>query len=248
MGHQKRCTFSRSYGAMLPSSFTRVLSSAWEFSSCPPVSDYGTVCVSWSLGAFPGSVGSVTSAKWPGLAARCWPSGFAKRIHLPAFPGTTNARYTYPSPSPHRTDARCWNINQLPIDYAFLPRLRGRLTLRRWTLRKETLGFRRLTLRKETLGFRRGGFSPPLSLLMSAFALPIPPADLTIHLQRRTERSSTAHHRSDAPQASVYRLAPLNLPRRPTRPVSYYAFFKGWLLLSQPPGCLCLPTSFSTER
>src|ERR1700752_4792393 len=53
---------------------------------------------------------------------------------------------------------------------------------------------------------------------------------------------------SDAPQASVYRLAPLNLPRRPTRPVSYYAFFKGWLLLSQPPGCLCLSTSFSTER
>ena len=46
--------------------------------------------------------------------------------------------------------------------------------------------------------------------------------------------------------ASVYRLAPLNLPRRPTRPVSYYAFFKGWLLLSQPPGCLCLSTSFST--
>ena len=51
-----------------------------------------------------------------------------------------------------------------------------------------------------------------------------------------------------APRASVYRLAPLNLPRRPTRPVSYYAFFKGWLLLSQPPGCLCLPTSFTTER
>ena len=26
---------------------------------------------------------------------------------------------------------------------------------------------------------------------MSAFALPIPPADLTVHLQRPTERSST---------------------------------------------------------
>lgn len=48
------------------------------------------------------------------------------------------------------------------------------------------------------------------------------------------------------PRASVHSLAPLNLPRRPTRPVSYYAFFKGWLLLSQPPGCLCLSTSFST--
>src|SRR5688572_20109972 len=58
-----------------------------------------------------------------------------------------------------------------------------------------------------------------------------------------------AEHRSvSAPQASVYRLAPLNLPRRPTRPVSYYAFFKGWLLLSQPPGCFSLPTSFSAER
>src|SRR5215204_5822531 len=82
---------------------------------------------------------------------------------------------------------------------------------------------------------------------MSAFALPIPPACVSTHLQRLTERSSTAHTMC-APRASVHRLAPLNLPRRPTRPVSYYAFFKGWLLLSQPPGCLCLPTSFPTER
>ncbi len=36
-------TFSRSYGANLPSSFTRVLSSALEYSSCPPVSVCGTV-------------------------------------------------------------------------------------------------------------------------------------------------------------------------------------------------------------
>src|SRR5688500_19435071 len=83
---------------------------------------------------------------------------------------------------------------------------------------------------------------------MSAFALPIPPRDLSIPLRRLTERSSTACTRGCTPQASVDRLAPLNLPRRPTRPVSYYAFFKGWLLLSQPPGCLCLSTSFSTER
>ena len=30
------------------------------------------------------------------------------------------------------------------------------------------------------------------------------------------------------------------------RPVSCYAIFKGWLLLSQPPGCLSIPTSFPT--
>lgn len=39
--------------------------------------------------------------------------------------------------------------------------------------------------------FRRAGFSPALSLLMSAFALLIPPACLTAHLHRLTERSPT---------------------------------------------------------
>src|SRR5437899_1296529 len=48
--------------------------------------------------------------------------------------------------------------------------------------------------------------------------------------------------------ASVSCLAPLHLRRRLTRPVSCYAFFKGWLLLSQPPGCLCVSTSFTTEH
>ena len=30
--------------------------------------------------------------------------------------------------------------------------------------------------------------------------------------------------------------------------MSYYALFQGWLLLSQPPGCLRTPTTFSTEH
>ena len=34
------------------------------------------------------------------------------------------------------TSSRPWNINQVPIDYAFRPRLRGRLTLRGLTLRR----------------------------------------------------------------------------------------------------------------
>ena len=48
------------------------------------------------------------------------------------------------------------------------------------------------------------------------------------------------------PAASVPSLAPLNFWRVTARLVSYYALFKGWLLLSQPPGCLGSPTSFST--
>ena len=50
-----------------------------------------------------------------------------------------------------------------------------------------------MNVAQETLGFRRAGFSPALSLLMSAFALPIPPACFSTHLQRPTERSPTIY-------------------------------------------------------
>ena len=52
------------------------------------------------------------------------------------------------------------------------------------------------------------------------------------------------HHCKSA--ASVVCLAPVHFRRRVTRLVSCYALFEGWLLLSQPPSCLCIPTSFST--
>ena len=91
-----------------------------------------------------------------------------------------------PSPggaSPHasflRNCERYGNINPFPIDYAFQPRLRGRLTL----------GQIDFTL--ETLGFRRRGISPLFSLLIPAFSLLIPPAILSDHLQRLTECSPT---------------------------------------------------------
>src|SRR6266705_7124704 len=48
--------------------------------------------------------------------------------------------------------------------------------------------------------------------------------------------------------ASVLNLIPDGLSAlKHIRPVSYYALFKGWLLLSQPPGCLDTPTSFATQ-
>jgi hypothetical protein len=59
--HQKGRTFSRSYGTILPSSFTRVLSCALVFSTCLPVSVFGTVFHKLWLAAFPGSVASMTS-------------------------------------------------------------------------------------------------------------------------------------------------------------------------------------------
>ncbi|KAG8275544.1 hypothetical protein J6590_083160 [Homalodisca vitripennis] len=44
---------------------------------------------------------------------------------------------------------------------------------------------------QKPLDFRRECFSHSLSLLMSAFSLPIPPANFTVHLHRLTERSAT---------------------------------------------------------
>src|SRR5215469_3396752 len=48
--------------------------------------------------------------------------------------------------------------------------------------------------------------------------------------------------------ASVRDLSPDHFRRGITRPVSYYALFQGWLLLSQPPGCLGDPTTFPTKH
>jgi hypothetical protein len=43
-------------------------------------------------------------------------------------------------------------------------------------------------------------------------------------------------------------LSPVHYRRGTPRPVSYYALFKWWLLLSQHPGCPRGSTSFRTER
>ena len=75
---------------------------------------------------------------------------------------------------------RLGNVRPIPIGYGFRPRLRG------------PANPARIDLAQEPLDFRRAGFSPALTLLMSAFALPMPPACLAAHLRRPTERSATA--------------------------------------------------------
>src|SRR6266853_2225810 len=134
---------------------------------------------------------------------------------------------------------RLGTINPIPIGYGSRPHLRG------------PANPARINLAQEPLDLRRQSFSLCLSLLMSAFSLAIPPAWLTPHLQRPRQRSATActTRRSRTPTASVHGLSPVTFSAQDglTRPVSYYAFFKGWLLLSQPPGCLGLPTSLTTS-
>ena len=84
-----------------------------------------------------------------------------------------------------------------------------------------------------------------ISLLTPAFSLPCSPPLLPIRLLRSWNAPlPLTFNRKSA--ASVVCLAPVHFRRRVTRLVSCYALFEGWLLLSQPPSCLCIPTSFST--
>lgn len=93
------------------------------------------------------------------------------------------------------------------------------------------------------MGFRGIGFSPMFALLKPTFSLPPRPRLLTLPLHPSAERSPTIHiHNFGAS------LSPVHFRRKGAGPVSCYALFKGWLLLSQPPGCLRTPTSLTTER
>src|SRR6202042_2932743 len=112
-------------------------------------------------------------------------------------------------------------------------RLRDRLTLRRLTLRRNPWTFGDTVFHSVCR----------YSCQHSHFRRLQEASRLSLH--RPTERSATAS--CDA-QASAHGLSPVtSSAQKPLfRPVSCYAFFKGWLLLSQPPGCFGISTSFPT--
>ena len=92
--HRQGRTFSRSYGTILPSSFTRVLSSALVFSTHPPVSVYGTVLCYLCLEDFPGSMASSPSSL-------CWDPTSHLRIYvIPDLPKITPYMLVPGQPTP----------------------------------------------------------------------------------------------------------------------------------------------------
>ena len=120
---------------MLPSSLTRVLSSALEYSSHPPVSVCGTVpynltleILSWhdDSTCFASLIAPLAFA--PRLRWRiCLPPSAARKLR-PDLPFSGQAS---PYASSPRSCKRYGNMNPFPISYAFRPHLRGRLTLGR---------------------------------------------------------------------------------------------------------------------
>ncbi len=105
----------------------------------------------------------------------------------------------------------------------------------------------RMTRAAEPSGIRWGGFSPPSRYsYRHSHSPPLHPpspgdfaADGDAPLPSRPERRSRGFGGRLEPRWILGAAAP--------RPVSYYALFQGWLLLSQPPGCLRAATSFPTE-
>ncbi len=158
---------SRSYACILPSSFSRVLSSALVYSTSPPVSVSGTV---YMEELFPGTT---------------W------------LPLQSNKERQRPQSV---TTSRPTNINVVPIDYAFRPRLRGRLTLLRLTLSRNPWTFGE-------------GVSHPLyrySCQHSHFRYLQEPSRVSLH--QPTERSATACKAS--PKLRCMALAPVHFRRK----------------------------------
>src|SRR5580698_2877068 len=163
--------------------------------------------------------------------------GFGYGLMRKLFPGTSSPPGQSSKTERHKRSVTfLWltTINVIPIDYAFRPRLRDRLTLRRLTLRRNPWTFGDTVFHSVCR----------YSCQHSHFRWLQQPS--RVCLQNLTERSATARLR--APKASAHGLSPVtSSAQKPLiRPVSCYAFFKGWLLLSQPPGCFGISTSFPT--
>ena len=167
----------------MPNSFSTVLSSALVFSTCPPVSVWGTIyeeAISWKL-------------------SFC--------IHNPI------SEYKTQIPS---LILWCRNINLLPIDYAFRPRLRDRLTLRRLPLHRNPW----------TFGEKVSHLLYRYSCQHSHFQ----------YLHHSSQNSFNGLWNAPLPfiqkyefASSVYHFSPVTFSAQKSliRLVSYYAFFKG---------------------
>src|SRR5204862_7483231 len=141
---------------------------------------------------------------------------------LELFPGTPTLPRQSDKPkqlSRFVTSSRPRNINLVPIDYGFRPRLRGRLTLRGLTLRRNPWTFGdSVSHTVDRYSCQHSRFCYLQHASQHTFA-GLQNAPLLIK-----ETSGLSN-----PASSVYGFSPVTFSARDglTRPVSYYAFFKG---------------------
>ena len=128
---------------------------------------------------------------------------------------------------------RCGNINPLSIVYAFRPWLRSRLTLGGITFprKPQTYGEQDFHLLYR-YSCRHTHLLPLQPFFRSTFTAD---SNAPLPIQLLGSRGFGEY------------LIPVHLRRFKSRPVSYYALFKWWLLLSQHPGCHGIKTSSITK-
>ncbi len=188
--HASEHPFFRRYGIILPSSLTRVRSSALASSASPPVSVCGTG--GWPLPATPfvpvqarvpcGAPHGARSCSLLGLAAYQLERPSSGRA--PCRPGSR--RFSAPN--------RCWNLHQLSIAYALRPRLRPDSPAAECPC-------------SGTLGLPAVGVRTPPALLIPTFALVRRPAGLALDL-RPAHDAPLPPARAGRSRASVGRLSP----------------------------------------
>ena len=123
--YDRRHPLSRSYGASLPSSLTKVLPFALVFSTRLPVSVCGTDTQDSSLRGFSWQQGSTTSASWARIRASAQPADLP--TGLIAYTLTPTLPFVGWPTSLRPPIARLeWfrNVDRMSITYAFRPRLR----------------------------------------------------------------------------------------------------------------------------
>ena len=118
-------------------------------------------------------------------------------------------------------------LEYLPVVHLLrsMPRIRSRLTLRRRSLLRNPYAFGG---KDSHLSFRYSYQHSHFPQVHRTFQFDFYPMGTLPYPVYFTYTAT----------ASVSYFSPGNLRRRVSRPVSYYALFKWWLLLSQHPGCL----------
>jgi hypothetical protein len=225
--HQLRPSFSRSYGCILPSSLTRVFPRTLGFSPRLPVSVLVRVQFA-SLEAFLGSVVRPDSLPPVGvgyLSVLGSQQGDLPPCQPTAFDAFFHSRARVPccvTPSSNGS-LQYRNFCLLSIAYALCLGLGPDLP---W-------------VDERCPGSLRLSVDPILTDLFATHTGILTSLRSTCpsgHASTPRERSPTHVLAHDA--ASVLYLSPGYFRRRASRPVSYYALFEWWLLLSQHPGCL----------
>ena len=187
-----------------------------------------------NLEAFLGSADLTTSALRLGLASRISNADLPASHSYALAPGSPTPGSPISLRPSIAHSCKYGNINPFSIRYGFRPLLRDRLTLGRLSLPRNPWVFGEQVFH---LFYRYSCQHNHFPTVHESFRF------------RFCLLGTLPYHSSlDKSEASAPCLAPLHFRRRIIRPVSYYAFFKRWLLLSQRPGCLYNATTLTTEH